>query len=222
MAEQIDFIQICYSAEHYKTCFPFSVHYHNYGLTPFFENTIISDLVKESKADKIAVCSWSLARKMTMRLPPRRELTEEVLHEDFDVMSFTKNSPDHDMVGALEGWHKGSREILGKIFSKLGKPFPKKPKFPIYQNAFCARAGVYKRYVTEFLDPAMELMATDEEIRNLCFQDSGYNETIDRRPVDFSRTKKYLGLPYYPMHPFILERCFSIWLDDKNLNVVYL
>lgn len=222
MSEKIDFVQIYFKDEQLKELFPFADAYLNEGLTPFFENTIISEVVNGSKGDKIAVCSWALRQKMNMRIPPRRELTEEVLQEDFDVMSFTKNSHDHDMLGALEAWHPGSKELLRKIWTKLGHPLLKKPKYPIYQNAFCARAEVYKAYVQEFLDPAMDIMATDEEIRNLCFQNSGYNRTVDNRPVDFTRTKKYLGLTYYPMHPFILERCFSIWIDDKNLKVVYL
>lgn len=222
LAQQVDFVQIYWKDEQLKELFPFADAYLNEGLTPFFENTVISEVVNASKADKIAVCSWSLRQKMTMRIPPRRELTAEVLQEDFDVMSFTKNSPDHDMLGALEVWHPGSKEILHRLFEKLGYRLLPKPKFPIYQNAFCARAEVYKAYVQEFLNPAMDLMATDDELRGLLFRNSGYNRTTLNQPVDMARIRKYLGLPWYPLHPFILERCFSIWIDNRNLKITYL
>lgn len=222
MAQSIGFYQIWFREEHKKEIFPFASQFHNPTLSEFFENSIISTLVKSTVADKIAVCSWSLRKKMTMRIPPRRELFQEVLQEDFDVMSFSKNVPSHDMLGALEGWHPGCTEILKLIFANLSLPFTRKPKFPIYQNAFCAKSEIYKQYVTEFLDPAMELMATNERIKVLCWQDAGYTRTTLNETVDLKRIKELLGVPYYPLHPFLLERCFSLWIDNKNLKVIYL
>ena len=221
MADKVDFYQVYYEDWQRDHLFMWAKPYFNASLTPFFENHIIADVVSASTADKIAVCSWALNKKMTFRIPPRRELSEDVLQEDFDVMSFTKNSASHDMLGALESWHPGANDILQKICAKLGVGL-QNPKFPIYQNAFCSRSEVYKRYVSEFLSPAMDLMATDSEIRSLCFQDSKYVRTTLNIPVDFNRIKRNLGFPWYPLHPFILERCFSIWIDDKDLKVVYL
>jgi len=202
--------------------FPWATPLFNPTLTEFFENELVSSLVMASTADRIAVCSWALRQKMTMRIPPRRELTPEVLQEDFDVMSFTKNASDHDMLGALEGWHPGSIEILKLIFADLGFPMPKRPKFPIYQNAFCATREVYREYVTSFLGPAMNLMTVNARLKVLCWQDANYTRTTLNKPVDVERIEKFLGVKYYTMHPFILERCFSLWIDDKNLKVVYL
>lgn len=202
--------------------YPWAEAYENHILTPFFENSLIPNLLRASTADKIAVCSWALKQKMTMRIPPRRELTPEVLQEDFDVMSFSKNAADHDMLLALEGWHPGSIEILKLIFADLGLPMPKKPKFPIYQNAFCARRDVYREYVTSFLGPAMNLMTVNDRLKVLCWQDANYTRTTLNKPVDVDRIEKFLGVKHYTMHPFILERCFSLWIDDKNLKIVYL
>ena len=219
---EISFNQIYYEENQKVHLFPFAIPYYNETLTPFFENTIIVDKVLTTEADKIAVCSWSLKHKMSMRIPPRRELNEAVLQEDFDIMSFSKNAPDHDMLGALEAWHFGSSLVLKLIFEKLGIRMHKKPKFPIYQNAFCAKTEIYKEYVTDFLIPAMNLMTNDEEVRELCWKDSGYTRTILNVRVDMERVKNFLGTDYVPLHPFLLERCFSLWIDNKNLNVVYL
>lgn len=217
-----NFYQIYYKESQLPELYPFSTPYFNEGLTPFFENSIISELVLKSQADKIAVCSWALKRKRTAVIPPKRELTAEVLEEDFDVMSFTKNSTGHDMLTALEEWHSGSTVVLKMIWSELGLTMPRKPKFPIYQNHFCATKEVYKAYVLEFLMPAMHLMEYDPEIKDLLYQNTNYTRTILNQPIDSERMMKYLGVPYVPLHPFLLERCFSLWIDNKNLNVVYL
>jgi len=222
MADKVELHQIYYEENQKIHLFPFATPYYNTTLTPFFENTIIVDKVLTTDADKIAVCSWSLKHKMSMRIPPRRELTEEVLQEDFDVMSFSKNAPDHDMLGSLDVWHFGSSLVLRLIFDRLGLKMPKKPKFPIYQNAFCAKTEIYKQYVTDFLIPAMNLMTNDEEIKNLCWKDSGYTRTILNVPVNIERVKNFLGTDYVPLHPFLLERCFSLWIDDKGYDVIYL
>lgn len=222
MADKIEFYQIYYEQNQFPEIFPFAIPYFNIILTPFFENSIISDLVMKAETDKIGVCSWALRQKMTMRIPPREDLTEEALHGDFDVLSFSKNAPDHDMIGALNTWHGGCSDILRLIFQKLGFSMPKKPKYPIYQNAFCARTEIYQSYVKDFLHPAMDLMIFDNEIRNLCWRDSNYTRTILNVKINMERVKEFLGSDYVPLHPFLLERCFSLWIDDKNLNVKYL
>jgi len=221
MVEKIDFHQIFYKEQQRDMIFDFAIPYFNETLTPFFENSIIANLVMRSQAAKIAVCSWVLKEKMSKRIPPRVELTEEILQSDFDVMSFTKNSPSHDMLGSLEGWHNGAVDILTRIWSDLGVQMPKKVNYPIYQNAFCARADVYQEYVKEFLIPAMYLMEYDSQVKELCYKNSGYTTTILNKPVDFTNIKKYLHIDYFPMHPFILERCFSLWIQNKNLKIVY-
>lgn len=202
--------------------FPFATPHFNAELDEFFENTIIATKVLSSRADKIAVCSWALRQKMTARIPPRRDLSAEVLLEDFDVMSFTKNSKDHDMLAFLEYHHPEARAILEKILKAIDLKVPEHTKFPIYQNAFCARREIYQDYVKKVLVPAIIVMKCDQEIRELCWQDAKYTVTTLGIPVDFIKIQKFLGVPYYPLHPFLLERLFSCYINDKNLKVIYL
>lgn len=218
----IDFFQIYYREKDKSELYPFATPYFNETLTPFFENSIITEIVLKSTADKISVCSWALRRKRMGVLPPKRELTEEVFYHDFDVMSFSKNSASHDMLSFMESFHKGSVAILERIWSELGFTMPKKPKFPIYQNHFCATKEVYKDYVLNFLIKAMYLMEFDDDIKKLCWQNANYDRTILNERVDLDRMKKFFGVPFVPLHPFLLERCFSLWIENKNLKVVYL
>lgn len=197
--------------------FPFAKPFFNRELTPFFENSVIKTLVLGSSADKIGVCSWALKDKMRLALRP---LTEEVLQEDFDVLSLSRNSKHHKMLLSAEAWHPGFVELLTKILHKIGFKTPVNPRYPIYQNAFIARTTHYKSYIHELLEPAMEVMRSDEEIRALCWQDSRYTK-LKKEPLSGEAVKQ-LGVEYYPMHPFICERFFSQWLEYQNLKVVYL
>jgi len=217
MAERIKFYQIYYQEKQLNQLFPFAIPYFNDTLTPYFENEVIKNLVLSSSAEKIGVFSWALRSKMRLNLRP---LTESVLYEDYDVLSMSRNSKYHQMLGSAEVWHPGFTDILRKIMRKIGFGDPVNPKYPIYQNAFIAQTDAYKRYVEEFLVPAMEVMETDEQIRKLCWQDSNYSKLKKETMTD--KAKKDLGVGYYPMHPFICERFFSQWLQKQNLNVQYL
>ena len=140
-----------------------------------------------------------------------------MLYDDFDVLSFTTNTKHHDMLGAAEIWHRGFNELLGNILEEIGIMLPRKVKYAIYSNHFCATSKIYKAYVNDCLIPAMNIMDNHPSIRRLCWQDSKYSQLIDE-PLSESAKEK-LGISYYPMFPFILERLFSVWINDKELNV---
>lgn len=220
--KSIAFHQIYFKDDQKGQFFDWATPYYNDRLTPFFENTVIAELVPRSEADYTAVCSWNLRRKMGVNIPPRRPLTQELLQSDYDVLSFTRNTSSHDTLAFLEAKHSGSIAVLHRIFEKTGNKYPSKVSFPIYQNAFCARTDIYQRYVSELLLPAMWFMSTDEEMKDLLWQDAGYTVSTLGVPVDFDRIEKFFGVRFYPKHPFICERLFSMWLEGKNYNVQYI
>lgn len=209
--------------------YPFSIPYFNNDLTIFFENDIISKLVMASKADKIGVVSWKLSHPQHTKLGwnlgwPRRieEITEEVLNRDYDVLPFTRNSKYHEMLGAASQWHPGFRPALTKIVEGIGKKMPFEVKKPIYQNAFMAKREIYQDYVTDYLNPAMELIKNDPEIYKLATADSNYTQLARQGAANAEYLKEKIGFPYYPMATFLLERLFSIYVHNKNINVTWL
>lgn len=215
--ETVSLYQIYFKDEQLKNLFPFSIPYRNDTLTPYFENSVIRELVPVTESEKIGICSWALRHKMRLALRP---LTFNVLREDYDVLSLSRNSKYHQMLKSAEAWHPGFVAILKLIMNKIGWGDPVNPKYPIYQNAFVAKTEIYQQYVNEFLIPAMEVMETNETVRDLCWQDSKYTK-LKREPLS-DQAKHSLGVEYYPMHPFICERFFSQWLERQNLNVKYL
>lgn len=218
MAGTVDFIQIVYHQEQQKECYPFArVHFNN-KLTHFFENSMIKDLVLASTADKISVCSWKLKQKMRWNVCRPRELTEEVLKTDYEVLSFTCNTKYHQMMAAADKWHPGFTGIMKRLLQSIGEIMPSEISRPIYQNHFAASAQVYKSYVNEWLAPIMEVMNEDKE----CWADSGYSQLAKQDSLRPDRLQELIGVPYYPMHPFLLERLFSIFCHNKKIRVTYL
>lgn len=222
MASSVDFFQIIYREEQRKDCYPFAKVHFNNKLTHFFENSVINDLVLASTADKISVCSWKLQEKMRWNVCRPRPLTEEVLRTDYDVLSFTCNTKYHQMLAAADKWHAGFRLIMARILHVLDEKMPSEVKNPVYQNHFAASNDIYQEYVLTWLSLAMCVMDRDPEINKLCWQDSNYSKLAQRDAATPEYLQQHIGVPYYPLFPFLLERLFSIFCHNKKIRVTYL
>lgn len=212
--------QIFYKDEQRHKLYPFAKPYFNEGLTIYFENEPISKIVMATTADKIAVTSWKLQDKLRLRVGLRGALTQEVLNSDYDVLSFTRNSKKHCMLAMANQWHKEFTPTIKLLWEKLGYKMPGEAKNPIYMNHYSCKTEIYKRYVSEFLAPAMELTEKDEEMREKMIQPSGYG-TLSRN-CDLKSVKAKLNMSDYPLAPFILERCPSLFMTMHKINVSYL
>ena len=215
-----EFFQIYYKDEQLPHLYPFAIPYKNEGLTIYFENDCIAKVVKATTAEKVGVCSWKLASKMKIRVGMRKPLTVEALESDYQVLSLTQNSSRHQMLAMANAWHKEFIPTIKLLWSKLGYKMPGEAKQPVYQNHYSAKSHIYKRYVNEFLSPSMELTLKDEELNEKMTQPSGYGKLS--READVKSVKEKLGMIDYPISPFILERCPSLWFDLNRIKVTYL
>ena len=216
MVSHMSFVQIYYKPEQKNKLYPFATPYYNEGLTIFFENKPIEAIVKEATGEKIAVASWKLSQKLRRHQP----LTNERLEADYQVLSFTRNSWRHNMMAMSNQWHPGFMKTISLLWEKLGLKIPGEAKQPIYQNHYSAKSDIYKRYVNEFLSPAMELIEKDEELHSLMVVPSRYGSLS--READLKSVKEKLGMTDYPLCPFILERCPSLWFTIHRIPVTYL
>lgn len=210
------FYQIWYKQEHLNELYPFAKPIENKGLTIFFENELISRLVPVAQEEKIAVCSWKLGKKMRRAWP----ITPEVLNKDFEVLSFTRNSHRHQMLAMAREWHPDFMKAITLLWEKIGLKMPGEARNPIYQNAFAAKAEIYKRYVKEFLQPAIDVITTDEQLHELMIKPSKYG-TLSR-DADLKSVQAKLGMTEYPLCPFVLERCPSLFFTLHRIPVHYL
>jgi hypothetical protein len=211
--------QILYSEEQRKNLYPFAIPYFNDTVTPFFENSIILSLVPASTAHRIGVCSWKLRDKLRFYIPPRRELTEDVLNSDYDILFLSRNSRHHQMLARASHWHPEFLPVLDKLLYKIGQKRPHEVKNPVYFNHFVASREIYLQYIKEMLAPAVECMGADEEMKKLLWVDSGYTALAGSPP---ERVQREFGVSFWPLHTFILERLFSIWIDNKNFSISHL
>lgn len=216
----VELYQLYYHPDQLKELYPFSKPHFNEKLTMFFENTPIVELVRNTKTEKICVTSWKLRQKFKYSFFIANNFTEDHLKGDYDVLSLTRNSKDHRMLRAAENWHPGFMEIMTKLWSRLGFRMPTEVRSPINHNYFSAKTEIYREYIEKLLRPAMEFMENDTELFKLCIQDSKY--TALEKTANVENIKKYLGLDYYPMFPFICERLFPMWCTFKNIKVNYL
>lgn len=223
----LDFIQILYAEEQRAELYPFARPYFSCGLTPYFENAIISGIVPTLQADLISVCSWRLRKKRgdaTHYLGGvgKDALTEAQILEAFyhgaDVAVLTPHSPSHQPLAMAANWHGQAWTDAYNAF----KPFlsermkvPQELKYSIYENHFIARREIYQDYVSSYLLPAISFM----DQREVFFQDAGY-VSKKKDSEEIQRVQRLLKAKDWPIAPFILERLFSFYIQDKGLKVI--
>lgn len=215
-------IQIYYKDDQKSACYQFADLYFNQGLTIFFENSVIKDLVLASTDEKIGVCSWKLKEKRKYNILRPREMSQEVLETEYDVLCFTGNSKNHRMLAAAENWHPGFRKTMQVILDMIGQKMPGEVKTPIYQNSFMAKLGIYQDYVKNWLAPVMEGTLKDQMVYKLMTVDSKYSQLAKKDAASPEYLQEKIGMPYYPIAPFILERLFSIYCNNNKIHVTQL
>lgn len=216
MAE-LDFIQIYFKDDHKKELYDFATPYFNSVLTPYFENSPISELVPNCNADLISVCSWRLRKKRgdMFRLADKTLTKEKILNSDFDVAILTPRSPTHDALGMAAHWHgKAWTDAINDLRSFI--KIPVKLNHAIYENHFVARREIYQAYVLDCLRPCIDYIKS----RDVYFVDAGYARRKSREEAEYYR--KLTGRNDYPIAPFVLERLFSIFINDKGYKVINL
>lgn len=206
--------QIYYEQKHLNKLFPFSVPYKNEGLTIFFECEPIAKIVMACKEEKVAVGSWKLAQKMRRGI---HNLSTSILNSDYQVLNFITHSERHTMMAMFKVWHPGAMPAIDLLWEKLGYKRPEEAKHPMYQNHYAAKTEIYQDYCRNFLIPAMELIKTHEELNKLMMADSNYQKLS--RDADIKSVKEKLGLDYYPMAPFVLERCAPLYYQMKGYRI---
>jgi len=215
MDRTLDFFQIYFKDEQKEDLYDFATPYFNQVLTPYFENAIIKEIVPNCNTDLISVCSWRLKKKRgdMFRLLDKTLTKEKILNADFDVAILTPRSPTHNVMGMASHWHGKAWDDAISDLRKFIK-VPNVVKYAVYENHFIAHRDIYKAYVSNCLNPVIDYMST----RDVYFVDSGYRTR--KRAEEVEAYTKLTGRKDWPIAPFVLERLFSIWINDKNFKVI--
>jgi hypothetical protein len=228
MHNMIDFYQILYKEDQRAELYDFAKPVFSVGLTPFFENQLICALVPQSHADYVSICSWRLRKKRGDTIHYLGGFGKDVLTLNtieqampFDVAILTPHSPNHKPLVMAENWHGRAwtdayNALKPFLKEKLGR-VPEELKYAIYENHFIARGELYRDYVNSFLIPAIDFISTEP----VFYTDSGYLQK-KRDNEEINRVQGLLNRQDWPILPFLLERLFSFYINDKNLNVINL
>ncbi len=220
---KLDFIQIIYDEEHKKECYPFATIYKNETLTPYFENSVISELIGNGKvnAELISICSYRLARKRgdMFRLIDKTLSVDKLTSLDYDVAVLTPRSPTHKALFMAAQWHFPAWDKAFPVFKKflrdsLNIKVPNELSNAIYENHFVAKREIYHDYVKTCLRPSIDFMRSNDNFSI----DAGYTKRKTSQEVQayFEKT----GRRDWPIAPFILERLFSIYCEGKGFKII--
>lgn len=218
---KLDFIQIIYDEEHKKECYPFATIYKNETLTPYFENSVIAELVPRNGAENIGIVSWRLQRKRgdMFRLVDKSLTYEKLTSLDYDVAVLTPRSPTHKALFMAAQWHFPAWDKAFPVFKKflrdsLNIKVPNELSNAIYENHFVARRDIYHDYVNTCLKPSIDFMDSNEVFSI----DAGY--TKRKTSDEVKRYRELTGRNDWPISPFILERLFSIYCEGKGFKII--
>jgi hypothetical protein len=65
----------------------------------------------------------------------------------------------------------------------------------------------------------MDCIQNDAEINEMAMRDSKYSDLTNQSAAHLLLK---IGICYYPMIPFLLERLFSVYVSNKRIAVTYL
>jgi hypothetical protein len=241
MADSLALYQIYYDEGQKSEIYDFAMPYFNQGLSVHFENEVIAHLVPKLGADLIGVASWRLRKKRgDCQIGLTNDLSlsaDKILSSGADVCILTPRSPIHKPLIAAESWHGRAWVEAFNVFKSfllsIGIKVPGELRYAIYENHFIARRDIYHEYVEMVLKPAMRFMDEYDKDVTITYEADGQRITdtqklflfpskyihLKRRSPEVQIVPNKLGLKDYPIGVFILERLFSIYINDKNLNV---
>lgn len=220
MRDLLNIWQVYFDQKSKRNCYPEYNHYNNEGLlTENFENSVIIDLIDKEehlKADYFGVFSHDICKDIPFKedglaFNPKNLNTIIERNQNVDVFSFQKRRSQKNIITQAENYHKGFVDIVKKILfeTEFLNEIPKHLDKIVLFNYWIARPEIYQRYVDELLRPAVEVLKGLNE----AYYNAGYKKLSD---AEKARFLKAFGKPYYPYHPFVLERLPSLFLHKYN------
>lgn len=206
--------------------YPYSVYYAD-KTSAFFENEYIRDLVNKgahNDDDFFAVLSPHFFTKaIGGRLTPHKiqhDIERGIQIQtgrntfekhDVDAIGFTPQLRNTNVITQGDRTHvEGFSDLVQEIFNLAGvnwnvlTPLKK----IVMSNYIIARSSIWQHYADTVLLPCMEVMETDKAISNEVWKDSRYYKKAKMS----AKLKQDLGVSYYPLHTFICERFWSVYL----------
>jgi hypothetical protein len=196
-------------------------------LSPFIENSFIlaiNQLERQTDSTHWGLISWDANGTKNRGTRQRRgAVTIDQIYnavEQFDVVALATFSGRGDIVGSANRVHGGKvgdviKMVCDHMKIEVLKEYPKDRI--VMQNQVITSKQIFSDYIDTYLLPACEFLIHYPEY---AFRDSGYQ---NGRTKWKEAIQKQLGLDYLPIHTFVLERLWTIYLaNHPQLTVIKL
>lgn len=205
--------QIYYDVEQIKYLSPDTLPYYNSSLSVYFENDLIKKfyLSEKIEADYFGVLSWRFSEKNGS------QFRSSFIDGRYDIYAFQGSARHHDVFADSVTCHPFFMDIFNVVLRNLKIDTNIKPSLGLYMNSVITRSHIYKKYVSEFLIPTMELLDRFPEkfveLNQKLWSDARYKYDSALTQRLFEHT----GKPYYTYHTFICERLWAVFYElHKN------
>lgn len=179
-----------------------------------FENNALIDIIENrinGMADDsyLGIFSWRFLEKTQIK---KASLAEKLFHAaSADVYNLSPRFGKHiHFMNWSDEGHKGIKDMIQRCCSHAGLTYNNDCEHIIYASQFITRKDIYTDYVRSIIMPCLELL--EGEMWNEVNVDAGYTRAMPN-------LKEVTGLDFYNYIPFILERMFMQYVDNKQLIV---
>jgi len=220
---RLGYFQIFYDQQSKRNCYEDSIRLDNNLTDEYFESSAILKCFEQHKDsfDYFAILSHRFGIKTGHNILMQPQNVQNIINEQEPEMIIFQNHKDHDTIALADNTHPKFRYIWNYIHEKIGYPtHHEKYLNVIYANQFCMKKELYQKFVN-YLKAAIEVMSNKEdvELQSLLWVDSGYKPNYKYWRENL---KRKLGIDYYPMHPFVLERFITNFTHFYVKNIISL
>ena len=170
-------------------------------------NIVNNNLFNINDYDYLGIFSW--------KFPYKTGFSEKEVYynidDDHDVYIFVRDifKTGKEYFDFSFNFHgEVLKEVIQNICNDLNIEFTDNPEYVVFSNFYVARVDIIKDYVNKYVIPIIDLMET--KYKNTAWLNSKYMS------LKVEELFKYTGLTYYPLHSFILERMFTIYLHNHQ------
>jgi len=187
--------------------------YYNDDLTYYFENSVIIDLYNKGlcKGNYFAVLSpifFDKVKNMNRRNIDKNYIERALKVYNPDVLNPIKLS-NFDYLKQAEAAHPNIIKYIYTVCEAIGLRIDTKLKNLFISNYQICRPHIYAEYIETVLIPAINVMDTMPEL----MQSANYNKPLPEKVVN------RWGFNHYTYHTFICERLFTLWINQKKINI---
>ena len=201
--------QIYYDVEQIKYLSPDTLPHYNSKLSVYFENDLIRDFYDAGKIDSdyFGILSWRFQEKNGV------QFKSTFVDAKHDIYAFANSAYRQDVFEDSVKCHPYFMDIFNIVLKNLKIDSNVRPQIGLYQNTVIARGDIYRKYVSEYLIPTMDLLNRFPDrfvdLNQKLWADAKYKYD----PALTQRLFEHTGKPYYTYHTFICERLWSIFYE---------